>query len=244
VPDSRRLERAQGDARGLSSGELEAFRMLRTNLRYFNVGHDVRSILITSASPGDGKSTVAFNLAVAAATIGERVLLVEADLRNPSLARFLDGRPSVGLAEVLAGYSTVHDALMRVPYASSLEPDATIDVLPAGSTPPNPGELIDSTPMRELLESVEAEYDFVVVDTPPASVVSDAIPLVTKVDGVVVVTRLGKNTRDALVSLRDQLRNLKAPTLGVVVNAVEADQTSYYGYGYGAEPSKREPAKT
>ena len=228
---------------------------MRANLRYFNVDRDVRSVLITSAAPGDGKSTVAWHLAAAAAAARTRVLVVEGDLRHPGLGRALERGAGPGLSTVLAGASSFHEAIQRVPVSDGRtdgDSSRSVDVLFSGPIPPNPTDLIESDRMREVLQRAQMEYDFVVVDTPPTSVVSDAIPLVSQVGGVLVVGRLGKSTRDSLANLRDQLVNLDAPVLGVVVNGLGRD-ASGYGYGYGYGPGKaagsdatgeRQPAAT
>jgi tyrosine-protein kinase len=238
IPKSRALARPENPRDGgLPTREGEAFRMLRANLRYFNVDRQIQSVLVTSPAPGDGKSTVAFNLAAAAAGAGAKVLLIEADLRHPSLASsFAHVKSKTGLSTVLAGYAGLAEAVKEVPthqrsYGSSSE--RVMYVLPAGPLPPNPVDLIESQRMRELVRRAESEYDLVVIDTPPTSVVSDAIPLVKQVSGVIVVVRLGLSTREAVLHLRDQLEHLDAPTLGVVVNALSRASGSYgYGYAY------------
>ncbi len=210
--------------------------MLRANLRYFNVDHDVGSILVTSAAPGDGKTTVAWNLATAAAELGGRVLLVEADLRHPGIAQGLGMREARGLSTVLAGEASLEGALQEVPLPDrqSGRGTRTVEVLLSGPLPPNPSDLLESDAMGELLSAAQQGYDLVVIDTPPMSVVSDAIPLIKNVGGVIVVGRAGKTTRDAAARLNEQLVNLKAPFLGIVVNGLKSDGEGYgYGYGYG-----------
>lgn len=235
VPETSHL--SEGDQRvaaALSSREAEAFRMLRANLRYFNVDRQIKSVLVTSASPGDGKSTVAWHLAAAAAAAGDKVLLVEADLRNPSFRVQHGLSSSPGLTTVLTGQADPDDLLHEVPVGSAIEGGdvPTMYVLTAGPLPPNPTDLMESDAMRSLLR--DAEADLVVVDTPPTSVVSDAIPLLREVSGVIVVVRLEKNTRESTSHLRDQLHNLGARTLGIVVNGMSRQSASYgYGYGYG-----------
>ena len=239
IPRSRALRR--GAKPSVLAREGVAFQMLRTNLRYFNVDRQIRSVLVTSASAGDGKSTVAWQLAVVDAMAGQRVLLVEADLRNPSLHDIIGLEPTRGLSEVLVHEAELEDAIRTVPAVpesakgGNAQPTQTVDVLLAGWKPPNPGQLIESEHMQSLLKEAEEEYDIVVVDTPPLSLVSDAIPLVNKVSGVVVIVRLAKNTRNALTALKDQLLHLGAPTLGVVVNDVAAKGDTYDGYGYGGD---------
>lgn len=243
IPQSRALTESVRDNEQLIQ-EVEAFHMLRANLRYFNIDRDVKSVLVTSAAPGDGKTTVAWNLAAAASGGGARVLAIEADLRHPRFAGGAGRFRGTGLSSVLAGQVALEDALEEVvvsEHASQSDP-RTIDVLFSGPLPPNPTDLLESERMQELLEQAERDYDFVVIDTPPTSVVSDAIPLVGRVGGVIVVGRLAETTREAFTHLRDQLQNLNAPTLGVVVNAVGTDARAYgygYGYGYGARRARQ-----
>jgi capsular exopolysaccharide synthesis family protein len=237
IPDSRALARSGLAQDVLPAAEGESFRMLRANLRYFNVDRAVHSVLVTSAAPGDGKSTVAWNLASTAAGSGARVLLMEADLRHPAIAASLNLRGRSGLSTVLAGEASLEDAIQQIPVQAKATDLGlrTVDVLLAGPLPPNPAELLESNRMREVIEGAERSYDLLVIDTPPASVVADAIPLLTQVGGVIVVGRLTKTTREAAVHLRNQLRNLDARILGVVVNAVGRDSDAYaYGYGYAA----------
>jgi capsular exopolysaccharide synthesis family protein len=233
IPESRTIGKSQQATLDLGASEAEAFRMLRANLRYFNVDRQVISVLITSASPAEGKSTVAVHLAAAAASAGQNVLLLEADLRRPTLTAKLGMSAGVGLSQVLSGDFTLQAAVQTVPVANSSNEGGlrTMDVCVAGPIPPNPSDLIESERMRKIIKRAEGEYDLVVVDTPPTSVVSDAIPLVNEVSGVIVVTRLGKTTRESASHLRNQLENLDAYTLGVVVNSV--GKTGRYGYGYG-----------
>lgn len=237
IPDSRTFARSGPAQDALPVKEGEAFRMLRANLRYFNIDRGGESVLITSAAPGDGKSTVAWNLATAAAGAGARVLLIEADLRHPALATNLGLYGTPGLSTVLSGEADMADVVQQIPIQPSANGRGvrTVDVLLAGPLPPNPADLLESDRMREVIQAGESSYDLLVIDTPPASVVSDAIPLVNQVGGVIVVSRLGETTREAATHLRNQLHNLDAPVLGVVVNAIGSDSEAYgYGYGYAA----------
>jgi capsular exopolysaccharide synthesis family protein len=219
----------------LGSEQAEAYRLLRANLRYFNVGRDVHSVLITSAASGDGKTTIAWNLAATAAQTGSHVLLMETDLRRPTVARRSELNPAPGLTNLLASDIPFEEVIQPVPVGlPGAQQDRTMDVLVAGPLPPNPTDLIESERMRELLKFAESRYDLVIVDTPPTSVVSDAIPLTREVSGVLVVCRLGQSTIDAVTRLRDQLRHLDAPVLGVVVNGLKSGDGGYGYYGYGA----------
>lgn len=221
----------------LPAAEAEAFALLRARLRYFNVDREVRSILVTSSASGEGKTTVALNLALAEALAGSaKVVLVEADLRRPTLARRLGVSSEPGLAEVLSHNIALDQALQELPVpgrSNGSGPAAHITVITAGAIPPNPGELIESRAMTDLLSTLSERFEHVVIDSPPTSAVSDAIPLVRQVSGVVVVSRIGTTTRDAARHLRDQLLQLGAPALGVVANAVPPKGRGYYDYGYG-----------
>jgi polysaccharide biosynthesis transport protein len=247
VPESEELSRRDSRSgiafpEGLAG---EAIVILRANLRYFRVSGEIRSVAVTSAGPGEGKSTVATFLAAAAARSGVTTLLIEADLRKPTLG--LRGlREDVGLSGVLAGQVTFDEAIQKVPITRNneaiSEDHPTLDVLAAGPHPPNPSEMIDSTPMRDMIRAAEAAYDLVVIDTPPTSVVADAIPILSNVSGVIVITRVGFTTRDATSGLRHQLGNLSVRVLGLVVNGVRTKRAGYYGhYGlsaYSASSSK------
>jgi polysaccharide biosynthesis transport protein len=241
VPESQLLRRAgsPGTAR-----EQDAFRMVRAQLRYFDVDRDVRSVMITSANISEGKSTLALNLARAsAAGIGHRTLLIDADLRRPSIARMLGVDGLVGLSELLTHSQDLTSGLRELVVSPTFEDEAAganFDVLVAGSIPPNPAELLESQRMTELLAAAESAYDLVIVDTPPIGVVSDPIGLVRQVDGVLLVARLGRSRRDHALRLIKQLRGLNAHVLGVVVNGVAAATGYSYGYAAYSEPVAEE----
>jgi succinoglycan biosynthesis transport protein ExoP len=220
----------------LSPTEAEAFSLIRAHLRFFNVNRDVRTIVVASPAPGDGKSTVARHLAEAAARLGSRVLLLEVDLRHPTLAQQLGVHAGPGLADVLIGAVGISEATRSVALQASPGEGSgghTLDVLPAGAVrPPNPAELLESQAMGAVLEQAKSAYDLVVIDTPPLTAVSDAFPLLRKVDGVVIVGRVGHSRRDAAERLQQVLAGSGAPLLGVIANGSKAGgPTSYPGNG-------------
>jgi receptor protein-tyrosine kinase/non-specific protein-tyrosine kinase len=245
IPESRTIGAPEQEFAVLGSADGEAIRMLRANLRYFNVDREIKSVLITSAAPSEGKSTVALHLAAAAASTGARVALVEADLRRPTLSVRLGLVGSSGLSQVLAGVRDLRSAISTV-QGTAKDGGQPLHVLPSGPIPPNPTDLIESDRMRQIIKALEQAYDLVVIDTPPTSIVSDAIPLVNEVSGVLVVGRIGRTTRDSANHLHNQLDNLGADVLGVVVNSIGRG-TRYggygYGYGYAAEYTSRRPAE-
>ncbi len=235
VPKSRALAETDGKALDqLPAREAEAFQILRANLRYLNTDKELKSIVVTSAGVGDGKSTVALNLAKADASVGKRVLLIEADIRRPRLARLLGMQAQEGLTRFLADPSVPLSAVTHsVPVTDRTNGHGsahTLDVVVAGVVPRNPSELIDSERMRALIREGERDYDLVVLDTSPASLVADAIPLMSEATTVVIVGRVGKLTSDQAGGLREQLERIGAPTFGLVANF--AGGSGRYGYGY------------
>jgi capsular exopolysaccharide synthesis family protein len=228
IPKSTALSRPGA----LPATEAEAFSLTRAHLRFFNIDRDVRTVVIASPAPGDGKTTISRHLAEAASRSGSHVLLIEVDLRYPTLARQLGIRSGPGVADVLIGISSTSEAIQSVDLqASPGEGTAgrTLDVLVAGAVlPPNPGELLESQAMSDLIGRARAEYDLVVIDTPPLTAVSDAFPLLTKVDGVVIVGRIGRSQRQAAERLQQILAGNEAPLLGVIANGVKASGLAHY----------------
>ena len=211
--------------------------MIRARLRYFNVDRDLRTLLVISAAQGDGKTTVSRRLAEAAAAMGASTLLVEADLRAPTLAPQLKIAPGPGLSDVLSGAILMSDAIQTLDvglFSSEGRAKHRMDVLLSGTMlPPNPAELIESRAMLTVLEGAKSAYQFVVIDTPPLTGVSDVFPLLSKVDGIVVVGRMG-NRRDLAQGLHETLQAVEAPLLGVVANGFNARGLT--PYAYGSEP--------
>jgi polysaccharide biosynthesis transport protein len=235
TPALARSAREPGTKRApLPPNEAEGFSLIRARLRFFNVERDLNTIMVASAESGDGKSMIARHLAEAAARLGSRVLLLEVDLRNPCLARQLGIQPGPGLADALIGAVSVHEATQSVELEVAPSEGAegrTLDVLPAGVVlPPNPGELLESQAIDAVLERVRSQYDLVVIDTPPLMVVSDAFPLLTKVDGIVIVGRVGRSHRNAAERLHQVLASSGAPLLGVVANGSLSGGPSVYAY--------------
>ena len=226
----------------------ESFRTLRAQLRYFSVDRNIRTVLVTSAVAGEGKTTVASHLAGAAGALpGSRILLIEADLREGDLAEVLGVEQSPGLVQVLNRELDLRAAIQRPKRLGDADAEIgaapCFDVLVAGATPPNAAEMLESQSMVALLASASADYDLIIIDTAPFLLVADAMPLLRSVSGVLAVASVGTTKRDALHFLRRQLRQVDAPVLGVVANRVLAhDLAGGYGYGYGyGNPEHRSP---
>ena len=205
----------------------EAFRVLRTNMQYVEVDEDQKVIVVTSSLPGEGKSTVAVNLAITLSLANERVALIECDLRRPLIAGRLGLDGAVGTTSVLIGKIALNDALQE--YG-----DSGLRVLACGPIPPNPSELLQSHAMEKLLTDLRSDYDVVILDAPPLLPVTDAALLATQADGAVVVARHGVTTRDQLTHAIERIASVDSKVLGVVINRTPVRKTgSAYGYGYG-----------
>ena len=225
LPDSRLLD-----------GQTERFRGLQARLRHFHFGREMRCLLVTSSADEEGASSVAWHLASAAALSGDRVLLIETNLRSPSLGRTRGLAPAPGLAQVLQGDASLETVVQVAPSDNGDAPgrESGPDVVTAGIAEARDGvpyELLDADAMVEVLRQADEQYDYVVVDTAPLGAVADAIPLVRHVDGVLVVARRRRTTRTAAEGLRELLRALGAPVVGVV--AIGGKSSGELG---GAEP--------
>jgi len=211
----------------------ESFRILRTNLSFVSLDKPLRTIVVTSAAPGDGKTTVATDLAISLAQSGQRVLLIDADLRHPSVHRILGIQNIGGLSLCLLGGS------QSFPFAT-LRDVPNLYVLPAGAKPPNPTELLASERMYQFLYSVLSNgqnhglVDIVIIDTPPAGAFADAIVLAGRADGTILVSNAGRSREGQLLRVQDALKRVNAHIVGVVLNRVmqKREEDYYYYYKY------------
>jgi capsular exopolysaccharide synthesis family protein len=210
------------------SPAVEAYRTLRTSIRYLDPDHPIHTLLVTSPASGDGKTTTATNLAVALAAGGAHVVLVEADLRKARLAEALGLPEGVGVTSVLTGSADLGESIQRW--------RDTLDVLLAGPTPPNPSELLSSQAMVNVIDALRMQYDMVVIDAPPVIPVTDAVALAVHVDGVIVVARAGKTHLGSAVETRRRLDAVGANTVGSVLNAVKPSAALGYYQEYGYQP--------
>ncbi len=205
----------------------EQFRTIRTNIQFSSVDEALQTIIVTSSGPGEGKSTNTANLAVVFAQQGKRVLLIDADLRKPTVHYTFRTENHVGLSNVLTRQLTLEEAI-------STTAQEKLWVLSSGPIPPNPSELLGSKNMQVLLEQAKEEYDVIVIDTPPVLAVTDAQILANLADGVVLVVSSGKTERDSAKKAKELLESAKAKILGVVLNNKKAEESHYYYY-YGGK---------
>lgn len=215
----------------------ESYRQLRTHLKFTNVDGGTQTVVVTSSVPGEGKTTTATNLAVMIAESGARVLIVDADLRRPRVAKTLGVEGAVGLSTILSGQIDVEDAVQV--WGESGE----LDVIASGEIPPNPSELLGSENMRRVLDWAQQNYDIVLLDAPPLQPVTDPTVLAAQCSGVVLVCRVdGYNHREPL---REALENLEASgarLLGLVLTRVPVKRSGYQYYDY--QPDAAEPTST
>ena len=207
----------------------EAYRALRTSILLSSIGRAPQLILLTSALPQEGKTTTSVNTAIVLAQKGSRVLLIDADMRRPSIDRLFGLLGKRGLSSILAGEATAGDCIVPAPSIEGLS------VLPSGPHPPNPAELLSSDLMSSYLEQWRREFDFIVIDSPPVLSVTDAVALSPLVDSVVLVMRSARTTKDALRRAVHLFQKVNVRPLGIVVNAVnwKSADAKYYGYSYG-----------
>jgi len=201
----------------------EAFRSLRTDLEFSGVDKPLKTIYVTGTEVEAGKTSIAINLAIVIAQSGKRVILIDADLRRPNVHRMLSLTNQKGLSDVFRGTIDIYNA--TIPYK-----EGNIFIVPSGSPPPNPAELLSSKKMDQILESLKKVADVVIVDGPPF-MVTDSQILASKVDGVLLVLRYGFSRKNAAVTALQQLQRVDARPIGVVLNRIPRSASGYYGYG-------------
>ncbi|MFX3623770.1 MAG: CpsD/CapB family tyrosine-protein kinase [Ectobacillus sp.] len=203
----------------------EQYRNVRTNIQFAAVDQEMRSIVVTSSNPAEGKTTTTANLAVVFAQQGKRVLLIDADMRKPALHTMFRTENMIGLTSVLSKQQKLGNCIKETDVPN-------LDFLPSGAIPPNPAELLGSNMMDQLLEEAYRHYDLVIIDTPPVLAVTDAQVLANKCDGIVFVVRSGKTEKEAALKVKGLLQNAKGKLLGVLLNAKkQKDGENYYYYG-------------
>ena len=213
----------------------EAYRTLRTNIQFSDFDGCLKTILVTSSGPSEGKSTTASNLALTFAEAGKSVLLIDCDLRKPSIHKKFNISNNKGLSNFLVGQGTFDDVAQKF--------EGRLYILTAGTIPPNPSEMLSSKKMKSFLEEAKLKFDYIVLDTPPVIAVTDAQILSTMADGVVLVVASGQAERAAAQKAKELLEHVSAHILGVVLNKVELSKNKtyeqyHYYYGEGHKKKK------
>ncbi len=211
----------------------EAFRTLRTNLRFISPDQELKTLLITSVGPGDGKSTVSSNLAVALAQSGQRVVLVGCDLRKPVLHKIFRIDNSKGLTGLLTGNATLDEVIIPIKHVPNFH------VIPAGPIPPNPAELLQSKTMSNTIKQLADGYDMVIFDGAPVIAVTDSAVMANQVDGTLMVIRANEVPNDVALHAKELLEQANARLLGVVLNGVRPQDQKNYHYYYYYDDSER-----
>ena len=204
----------------------EAYRTIRTGIEFSNLDKDLKVICMTSSKQNEGKTTVLSNLGVSFAKIDKKVLLIDADLRNPSISKMFDTSNTQGLMDILLGKRNIQDCVKKTKQEN-------LYILTGGTIPPNPAEVLSSKKMSEFIESIKDEYDYIFIDSPPVGVVSDASIISAYSDGVIFV--VGANEVDSNLAkiAKERLDSVKANIVGVILNKFKTDTNSeYYNYYY------------
>lgn len=224
-----------------NSSIAEAFRKLRTNLQFLAVDNPPRVIVVTSSTPSEGKSTTSINIALALAEADHNVVLVDGDMRRPTLHKHLDLVQPVGFSTVLSGAASLDEALQKTRFTG-------LTVLTSGAIPPNPSELLGSLAAKKLLSEMRAKFDYVIVDSTPLLAVTDAAIMAAGADGVLIMARYGQTKRDQLTHAMGSLRDVGASVLGAVFTMTPARGNASYSYNYSyygeGAPRRKSPGQS
>lgn len=233
VPQTEEKKPAAGQENGKKSmpfSVVEAYKMIRVNILFALSQSNKKSFVVSSFESGDGKSTSAINIAASFAQLGNRVLLIDADMRKPTVHRKLKLPNTKGLTSVLVGFCTAEEAIQHV--------DKLFDVLTSGPIPPNPSEMLYSNVMDVLCKGLEERYDYIVYDTPPFGIVSDALVLAPRTAGIVLIAKAGYTTTDQMQRTKELVDGAGCKILGTVLNAAKNANRKYkyykkyYRYGH------------
>jgi len=221
----------------------EAFRTLRTNIKFSSMDKPLKTILVTGPIPDVGKSSVSINLALTIAQNKEKVVLIDADLRKPTLHKILGQDGKIGLTNILIGDKKLKDVVRNL---TNIDPNSYF--IPSGPIPPNPSELLGSNKMKELLKELKNEFDTILIDSPPVVVVTDALVLANEVDGVIMVLNFGGVTRETAKQAKQLLEKVNANMLGVILNKIDMEKEGHYYpynyyYYYGDDKKKKHKRK-
>ena len=202
----------------------EAYRTLRTNIQYSSFDKEYKTIVVTSSEPGEGKSTTSGNLALAISQGESKVLLIDCDLRKPSLHKLFRISNNYGLSDLLLHRKTMEDVAVKY--------NEGLTVVPAGKIPPNPSEMLGSKAMGTFLDEMKKHFDYIIIDTPPIGAVTDSQVLSTKVDGTILVVKAGQTKKDVVMNSVNAIKKVNGNIIGTVLNGVENSKNKYYYY-YG-----------
>lgn len=213
----------------------EAYRILRTNIEFSNIDKNIKTILVTSAQQNEGKSTSISNLATTFASLeNKKVLIIDCDLRNPSVHKMFGVSNLIGLTDVLTGQKDIDKCIEKTKVKN-------LDILKAGKIPPNPSEILQSKKMRNFMEVIKEYYDYIFIDSPPVGIVTDASILAQYADGTILLVAANEADIEAVKVAKERLEGVNANILGAILNKFEVDSNSYgyYNYYYGSTSEKK-----
>ncbi|ELC8443075.1 CpsD/CapB family tyrosine-protein kinase [Clostridium perfringens] len=199
----------------------ESYRVLRTSLEYLSVDKDLKTIVVTSSEAGEGKSTVSGNLASILAQNNKKVIIIDCDLRKPTIHKRLEISNSVGLTEFIVGIKGLNDVIQKI--------NDNFFAITSGNIPPNPSEILSSKGMEKLLNDLSISFDYIILDTPPLNLVTDAQVLAGKCDGTILVVKVEATSKDEVTKAYKELKKVNANILGSVLNGIKKSERSYYG---------------
>lgn len=214
----------------------EAYRTLRTNIQYSSYDNEIRTIVITSSEPGEGKSTTAGNIAISFAQASKKTVIIDCDLRKPSLHKKFKISNIGGLSDILIGKEKIDDVVHHF--------NDELDIITSGKLPPNPAEMLGSRTMERLLIALKERYDIIILDTAPLQAVTDAQILSTKSDGIILVVRAHATKRESVIQAKGLIEKVGGKILGTVLNGVENTRGKYYYYYGTGEDGTREKRKS
>ena len=214
----------------------EAYRTLRTNIQYSSFDEEIRTIVVTSSEPGEGKSTTAGNIALSFAQAAKKTVIIDCDLRKPSLHKKFKISNIGGLSDILIGKEKIDDVIHHF--------NEELDVITSGKLPPNPAEMLGSRTMERLLVALKERYDIIILDTAPLQAVTDAQILSTKSDGIILVVRAHATKRESVIQAKGLIEKVGGKILGTVLNGVENTRGKYYYYYGTGEDGTREKRKS
>ncbi|MBU5485773.1 CpsD/CapB family tyrosine-protein kinase [Clostridium sp. MSJ-11] len=203
----------------------EAYRTLRTNIQFSSFDKKIQSIVVTSSGPGEGKSTTSANLAIVMAQSGSKTILIDCDQRKSTVHKTFGLSNEIGISDLLVGKVDFKDAVQD----SKVE---NLDILTAGTRPPNPSELLSSKKMKEFIDELREEYEYIIIDSPPIIAVTDAQLIASFTDGALLVISSGEVERAAAIKAKELLDKVNAKIIGIVLNKLEVSEKGYYGYYY------------
>lgn len=213
----------------------ECYRNIRTGLEYSSIDKKLRTIVVTSSEAGEGKSTVSSNLAYVLSQSGKKVILIDCDLRKPSLHRVFEKSNDKGLTDYLIGKYSLDNVIKQI--------DNNLYLLTSGDIPPNPAEVIESQGMENLLEKLKDDFEHIILDTPPVRAVTDGQILAGKSDGTLLVVRAEKTSSDSIIQGYKELEKVRAKVLGSIINGASSERREAYYYDYSNDRRKKKKNK-